>query len=67
MADRRHGKSGGTAAENALTRFKTLAYGGTPIDEAAACQLLSDAGLTSVRPLPTPPRAAAITIGQNPA
>jgi SAM-dependent methyltransferase len=62
-----HGKFGGTQVQDALTRLKTLAYGGTPIDEAAACQLLRDAGLTSVRPVPTPPGAAAIAIGQHPA
>jgi len=62
-----HGKLGGTPAEDALTRLKTLAYGGTLIDDAAACQLLHKAGLTSVRTVPTPAGAAAITIGQNPA
>ena len=61
-----HGKSGGTPAQDALTRLKTLAHGGTPLDEAAACQLLGEAGLTSVRPIPTPPGAPAITIGQKP-
>jgi len=48
-----HGKSGGTPAQDALTRLKTLANGGTPIDDAAASQLLRQAGLTSVRPIPT--------------
>ena len=62
-----HGKSGGTTAEDALIRLKTLAYGGTPIDDAAACQLLHQAGLASVRTVPTPAGAPAITIGQNPA
>jgi protein-L-isoaspartate O-methyltransferase len=62
-----HGKFGGTPAEDALIRLKTLAYGGTPIDGAAACQLLRKAGLTSVRTVPTPAGAPAITIGQNPA
>jgi len=62
-----HGKFGGTPAEDALTRLKTLAYGGTPIDDAAACELLRRTGLTSVRTVPTPAGAPAITIGQNPA
>jgi SAM-dependent methyltransferase len=62
-----HGKFGGLPAEDALTRLKTLVYGGTPIDDAAACQLLDKAGLTSVRTVPTPAGAPAITIGQNPA
>jgi SAM-dependent methyltransferase len=62
-----HGKFGGTPVEDALTRLKTLAYGGTLIDDAAACQLLHNAGLTSVRTVPTLADAPAITIGQNPA
>jgi methyltransferase family protein len=62
-----HGKFGGTAIEDALTRLKTIAYGGTPLDQAAACRLLRDAGLTSVRPVPTPRGVPAITIGQKPA
>jgi methylase of polypeptide subunit release factors len=62
-----HGKFGGTPAEDALTRLKTLVYGGTPLDDAAACQLLRSAGLTSVRTMPTPSGAPAITIGQKPA
>ena len=62
-----HGKLGGTPTEDALTRLKTLAYGGTPIDDAAACELLRRTGLTSVRTVPTPAGAPAITIGQNPA
>jgi predicted O-methyltransferase YrrM len=62
-----HGKFGGTPFQDALTRLKTIAYGGTPLDDAAACQLLHNAGLTSVRPVATPPGAPAITIGQKPA
>ena len=62
-----HGKFGGTPAEDALTRLKTLVYGGTPLDDAAACDLLRSAGLTAVRTAPTPSAAPAITIGQKPA
>ena len=62
-----HGKFGGTPVQDALTRLKTIAYGGTPLDEGAACHLLRNAGLTSVWPVPTPPGAPAITIGQKPA
>ena len=61
------GKMGGTPAEDALTRLKTLVYGGTPLDEAAAGELLRSAGLAPVRLAPTPPPAPAITIGQKPA
>ena len=39
-----HGKSGGTPVQDAFTPLKTIVYGGTPLDEAAACQLLRDAG-----------------------
>ena len=62
-----HGKFGGTPAEDALTRLKTLVYGGTPLGEAEASDLLRGAGLTSVRPVPTPEGAPGITIGQKPA
>ena len=62
-----HGKFGGTPAEDALTRLKTIAYGGTPLDQQAACQLLRQAGLTSARTIPTPAGAPAFTIGQKPA
>jgi hypothetical protein len=62
-----HGKFGGTAAEAGLTRLKTLVYGGTPLDETAACDLLRQAGLRSAQTLSTPPGAPAITIGQKPA
>lgn len=59
-----HGKADGTPAEGALTRLKTLVYGGTLLDETA-CQLPGKAGLTSVRPIPTPAGAPAIAIGQK--
>jgi predicted RNA methylase len=62
-----HGKFGGTPAEDALTTLKTLVYGGTPLDDAEAFNLLRGAGLTSVRLLPTPDGAPGITIGQQPA
>jgi protein-L-isoaspartate O-methyltransferase len=62
-----HGKFGGTPVQDALTRLKTVIYGGTPLDEAAACQMLRNAGLTSVRSMPTPRGVPAITIGQKPA
>jgi hypothetical protein len=62
-----HGKLGGTPVEDAVTRLKAIAYGGTALGEAAACHLLRSAGLTSVRSMPTPAGAPAITIGQKPA
>src|SRR5579859_2201535 len=62
-----HGKFGGTPVQDALTRLKTLAYGGTSLDDAAACELLHRAGLTSVRLAPTPRGVPAITVGRKPA
>ena len=62
-----HGKLGGTPVEDALTRLKTVAHGGTPLDTTAACKLLRDAGLTAVRTVPTPTGAPAVTTGQKPA
>jgi len=62
-----HGKFTGTPMQAAVTRFKTVAYGGTPLDDLQAHQLLDEQGLTSVRTMPTPPGAPAITIGQKPA
>jgi SAM-dependent methyltransferase len=60
-----HGKFGGTPVEDALTRLKTVAHGGTPLDEAAAYHLLQEAGLTAVRTVPTPTGVPAVTIGQK--
>jgi predicted RNA methylase len=60
-----HGKFGGTPAEDALTRLKTIAHGGTPLDATAAVELLQQNGLTLVRTVPTPVGAPAITIGQK--
>jgi 2-polyprenyl-3-methyl-5-hydroxy-6-metoxy-1,4-benzoquinol methylase len=62
-----HGKFGATSVEDSLTRLKTLVYGGTPLNDAEAFNLLRGAGLTSVRLLPTPEGAPGITIGQQPA
>jgi Methyltransferase domain len=61
------GKMGGTPAEDALTRLKTLVYGGTPLDDSEASDLLSGAGLTEVRTAPTPAGAPGVTIGRKPA
>jgi predicted O-methyltransferase YrrM len=61
-----HGKFAGTPTEDALTRLKTIAHGGTPLDATAACHLLQQTGLTLVRTVPTPVGAPAITIGQKP-
>jgi hypothetical protein len=60
-----HVKFGEDPLADALTRFKTLAFGGRPLDSDAASSLLSNRGLTDVRMLPTPPGAPALTIGRH--
>ncbi|HLY32900.1 MAG TPA: class I SAM-dependent methyltransferase [Jatrophihabitantaceae bacterium] len=62
-----HGRFAGDAVENAVNVFKTVAFGGTPLDAAAAQQLLTTAGLVDVQGLPTPPGAPALTVGRRPA
>jgi SAM-dependent methyltransferase len=52
-----HGKYGGSAVDDAVGRFKTIAYGGTALDDGEAEQMLSSAGLSEVRT--SPPRTAA--------
>jgi len=61
-----HGRFTGDAVENAVNVFKTVAFGGTPLDAATAARLLADAGLADVRTLPTPPGAPALTVGHRP-
>jgi len=58
-----HGRYDGTDLQNAVTRFKVAAHGGSAIDGPTATKLLSDRGLNDVRAVPTPPGAPAITIG----
>lgn len=60
------GKFGADPIAAALNHLKTIAFGGTPLDEASAQHLLREHGLTDVRTLPTPPSAPAITIGRAP-
>ena len=60
-----HGRFGEGPVNDALTRFKTAAYGGTLVDEADALLRLEQAGLTQVHKLPTPPGAPAITVGRR--
>lgn len=61
-----HGKLGDDPVDEALTRFKTICYGGTPLDDQQAQDLLQGAGLIEVRTVPTPPHAPAITVGRRP-
>jgi hypothetical protein len=61
-----HGKFGGSVAA-ALTRFQTVAFGGTALDSDEAQNLLRGVGLDSVATLPTPEGAPGITVGRRPA
>jgi hypothetical protein len=60
-----HGKFADAPVDNAVTRFKTVAYGGTALDDEQAQRLLRDAGLQDVTTPPTPPGAPAITVGRK--
>jgi hypothetical protein len=62
-----HGKYGGSAVNDAIGRFKTVAYGGTALDDEQAQEMLGSAGLLEVRTVPTPQGAPAITVGRKPA
>lgn len=60
-----HGTFEGDDLPVSITRFKTVAYGGTPLDAAGAATLLQGHGFGSVQLLPTPPGAPAITVGRR--
>ncbi len=60
-----HSKYDGDPLEDALSRFKTVAYGGTPLNSDQAQSLLRDAGLGDVMTMPTPQGAPGITIGRK--
>jgi SAM-dependent methyltransferase len=60
-----HGKLGRDPLDAALTRFKTVSYGGTALSNEQAQALLLDAGLVDVATIPTPPGAPAVTIGRR--
>jgi predicted O-methyltransferase YrrM len=61
-----HGKFTGDPLDDAITRFKTVAYGGTSLDDEEAGKLLLGAGLTDVRSVPTPPGVPGLTVGRRP-
>ena len=61
-----HGKYGGSAVNDAIGRFKTIAYGGTALNDEEAEGMLRSAGLVDVRTVPTPQGAPAITVGRKP-
>lgn len=60
-----HGKYGGSALNDAVGRFKTIAYGGTALDDEQAQELLESAGLVDVRSVPTPHGAPALTVARK--
>jgi hypothetical protein len=60
-----HGKFTDVPVDNAITRFKTVVYGGTALDDEQAQRLLREAGLQDVTTVPTPPGAPAITVGRK--
>jgi protein-L-isoaspartate O-methyltransferase len=60
-----HGRLAGDPFDVALTRFKTVGYGGTPLSDVEARSLLEDAGLDDVATVPTPEMAPAITLGRR--
>jgi hypothetical protein len=62
-----HGRFTGDPLDDAVNRFKTVAFGGTALDDAQASALLSGAGFEDVRSVPTPPGAPALTVGRRPA
>jgi hypothetical protein len=60
-----HGKFAESPSENAITRFKTVIYGGTALDDEQAQRLLREAGLQNVRTTATPRGGPAITVGRK--
>ncbi len=62
-----HGKFGAQGLSSALTRFQTVAFGGTAIDNDEAQDLLRSVSLESVTSVPTPEGAPGITVGRRPA
>jgi hypothetical protein len=60
-----HGKFGAEGRADALTRFQTVAFGGTAITDDEAQGLLRAVGLQQVATLPTPPGAPGITVGRK--
>ncbi len=60
-----HGKFGESGVSSALTRFQTVAFGGTAIDNDEAQELLRGVGLELVATLPTPDGTPGITVGRR--
>lgn len=60
-----HAKLAGPRRSDALTRFQTVAFGGTAIDGELARDLLRRADLENVETLPTPYGAPGLTVGRR--
>jgi hypothetical protein len=60
-----HGKLPDNGLSSELTRFQTVAFGGTALSDDEARHLLRGAGLEKVATLPTPEGAPAITVGHR--
>lgn len=60
-----HGKFAGDPVDDALNRFKTIAHGGTALDDKQAQELLHQGGLVEIMTVPTPPGFPAFTIGRR--
>jgi hypothetical protein len=60
-----HGKFSDTGLSSALTRFQTVAFGGTAINGDEAQHLLRRVDLELVSTLPTPEGAPGITVGRR--
>lgn len=61
-----HGKYGGDPLADAVGRFKTVAYGGTALDNGQAQLMLRGVGLGDVTTVPSPAGAPALTVGRKP-
>ena len=61
-----HGMFGESGLSGALTRFQTVAFGGTAITIDEAHDLLRGVGLEEVTSLPTPPGSPGLTVGRRP-
>ncbi len=60
-----HGRYGTDPVDDAISRFKTVAYGGTALDDEQTQTLLRTAGFADVATIPTPPGAPAVTVGRK--
>jgi hypothetical protein len=61
-----HGRFDADPLSDAITRLQTVAFGGTPLDNAEAQALLQRVGLELVDTLPTPQGAPGLTVGRRP-